>query len=188
MLKQCVLIYGLGCNSLDKSITEDNADYVIRQNTDFPWDINCKHLIYEFTNHISKSINIKIPQRFIRPVIYPELPEKSYFDFPYIVLNTGWQNSVPVKKWLKSYWQKLVDICPNLRFVEIGKSQNHPAYLSNVINLIDKTDRLQLLHVIRDSIAVISPPSAPIHIAAAFNKPFINICGRKRTETFNWLF
>lgn len=166
------------CDKLDKSITRENADFVIKQSNSFPWTKDNPNLIQYNLNNINYQTNLKIPCKITKPVIYSKLPEKKYFDFPYVVINTGWQGGAPSKKWLKQYWQALVDSYPNIKFVEVGKKQNHPADLNNVINLIGKTSDLDLAHLVRDSICVISPPSGVIHLAAVFNKPYISICGR----------
>jgi ADP-heptose:LPS heptosyltransferase len=165
------------CDKLDKKINYTNADYIIKQSNNFPWAKDKPNLIQYNLNNINYQTNLEIPYLIKKPQIYPNLPETRYFDFPYIVINTGWQNGAPTKKWLKKYWQELVDAYPDIQFVEIGRYINHPAKLNNVINLVGKTNDIQLVHLVRDAICVISPPSGVIHIAAAFDKPYISICG-----------
>lgn len=171
------------CQSLDKSITEKNADYIIDACNELPWNKGTPHIIEGTLKHIADEINIRIPLRFRDPVIYADLPEKRRFDFPYIVINTGYQNSAPAKKWLKKNWEKLIAICPDMKFVQIGQKANHAEALENCIDLIDKTSRKDLLHLVRDASCVISPPSGVTHIAAAFHVPFISLAGGREPES-----
>jgi hypothetical protein len=127
------------CDKLDRSITRENADYVIKQSSSYPWKKDGPNLIQHNLNNINNQTNLEIPFKITKPVIYSKLPEKKYFDFPYVILNTGYQGSSAVKKWLKQYWQALVDAYPNIKFVEVGKNVHHPAKLNNVIDLINKT-------------------------------------------------
>lgn len=171
------------CRTLDKSITEKNADYIVDACNELPWHKNTPHIIEGTTKHIADEINIKIPIRFRDPVIYADLPEEKFFSFPYVVINTGYQNSAPAKKWLKKNWERLVAFSPDIRFVQIGQKANHAEALKGCMDLIDKTSRKELLHLVRDAACVISPPSGVTHIAGAFHVPFIALAGGREPES-----
>ena len=178
----CTDLWG-NCQILDRSITEETADYIVDACNDLPWNTGTPHIIEGTTKHIADEINVPVPIRFRDPVIYADLPEARKFDFPYVVINTGWQNSAPAKKWLKKNWEKLVSLCPDVKFIQIGQKANHAEALEGCISLIDKTTRTDLLQIVRDASCVISPPSGVIHIAAAFHVPFISLAGGREPES-----
>lgn len=165
------------CHFLDKSITEETADYIVDSCNELPWSKNTPHIIEGTTKHIAGEINLHIPIRYRDPVIYADLPEERRFPFPYVILNTGWQNSAPAKKWLKKNWERLIQLCPDVQFIQIGQKANHAEPLAGCMDLIDKTARKDLIHLVRDASCVISPPSGVIHIAAAFHVPFLSLAG-----------
>lgn len=167
------------CNFIDKSITMTNSDYCIRQHNSIPWTINSPHLIHGVTKNFEDNTGIKIPVLYTMPEIYCNIPKEKLKGLPekYVVINNGWQNSAPAKKWSNSYWQKLIDMNPNIRFVQMGQSKNHAKLLNGAISMIDKTNFIDYVRLIRDCECVISPPSSCIHIAALFKKNFIMIGG-----------
>jgi hypothetical protein len=78
---------------LDRSITLENADFVIQQKNKLPWIKTSPNIIFGVTDNISKWLHLEIPCKYVDPVEYITLPEKKFYDFPYIVINTGYQRS-----------------------------------------------------------------------------------------------
>ena len=178
----CTDLWG-NCRILDRSITEQTADFIVAACNEFPWSKNTPHIIEGTTRHISDAVSVPVPIRFRDPVIYADLPEGRRFPDPYVVINPGWQNSAPTKKWLRKNWKKLVSLCPDVKFVLIGQSANHAEPMEGCVNLIDKTSRIELIRLVRDASCVISPPSGVIHIAAAFHVPFVSLAGGREPES-----
>lgn len=171
------------CPFLDRKITQENADIVIRQRYLYPWDLHCKHIIDGVTAAAAYDLNADIPFRIRRPRIWTELPEARLMKNPYVVINTGWQNSAPTKKWSRENWEKLVALCPDVAFVQMGESKNHAEPIPGAIDMIDKTELADLLRLIRDAACVVSPPSGAIHIAGAYRTPNIMLSGGREPAT-----
>lgn len=167
------------CPFLDRSITRDNADHVIRYGYTNAWCKDSPHIIEAATATLANNIDWDIPCRSRRPFIWGNVPEGRLLSGRYVVINTGWQNSVPTKKWYSRFWRAMAAKNQDITFVQMGRSVNHAAPIDapNVKSVIDKTTELQLFQLIRDADCVISPPSACIHIAGAYNKPAVILCG-----------
>lgn len=100
---------------------------------------------------------------------YSQVHEILGYDPPYICLNCGTKWDYLAKAWDHSRWQEIINRFPEVTFVQIGaKEHNHPTMEGkNLINLIGKTDLRQLIRLIWHSWGVITPISAPMHLAYA---------------------
>ena len=165
------------CRLLDRKITRENADFVIRQRYRHPWTLHCPQIIEDITAAAAYDLGAEIPVRCRRPHIWAKLPDERLIEEPYVVLNAGWLNSTPPKKWARERWERLIALCPEVKFVQMGMAQHHAAALPGVIDMIDKTPNEDYLRLIRDAACVISPPSSSIHIAAAYKVPSIMLAG-----------
>ena len=167
---------------LDKSITPDNADYLLTQNYDSGWRENCKHIIELQTKRIAETINVEIPVKYLIPELYIDT-EQPIIKGDYVVINNGFQASAPTKKYYNEYWQKIIDDNKEITFVQIGQKKNHAEPLKGSVSYIDKTNEKQLLNVIKNAKLVISPPSGCIHIAGAYNVPSIVLSGGRQPQS-----
>ncbi len=165
------------CPHIDRSITRENADLIVRQRNLYNWENDTPHIIEGVTARVSHDTGVEIPVVTRIPKVYMELPSERLIDKPYVLINTGWQGSAETKKWARSYWLQLLDSCPDLTFVQFGQKRNHATPLPGAINMIDKTSIQDLARLVRDAACVISPPSGVIHLAAAFGTPFISLAG-----------
>ena len=165
------------CRLLNRKITRENADIVIRQRYRHPWTLHCPQIIEDITGAAAYDLGSEVPVRCRRPHIWVELPPERLIAEPYVVLNAGWLNSTPLKKWAREHWEKLIALCPDVRFVQMGMAKHHAVALPGVIDMIDKTPGADYLRLIRDAACVISPPSSSIHIAAAYKVPSVMIAG-----------
>jgi len=173
------------CPFLDRSITRENADYVCRQRYRGMWRIGCKHIIEGTLRTLCDDIGFDIPVTVRKPKIWLDLPTERMVDGDYWIINTGWQDSCPIKKWNRSYWEKLIAMAPpGKKIVQVGQSRNHATPLPGAINMIDKTTVPELVRLVRDAECVISPPSGVIHIAAVFDRPFVSIAGGREPESY----
>lgn len=135
-----------------------------------------------------------IPQGPIRPDIY--MTEKEYAAPPliegkYWIITAGEKGDWTAKTWPPSYFQKLVDLLPEITFVQIGMA-GHPHVAlkgDNVINYIGKTqDRdtgirklFNLFNWCEGSIGLVS---FQMHLAAGFGKPCVVIAGAREPISF----
>ena len=165
------------CPHLDRSITRENADLIVRQRNLYNWETGTPHIIEGVTARISLDTGVQIPVETKRPVCYMELPPERLIEKPYVLINTGWQGSAETKKWARSYWLQLLDSCPEVTFVQFGQKRNHATPLPGAVDMIDKTSIQDLARLVRDAQCVISPPSGITHLAGAFGTPFISLAG-----------
>ena len=165
------------CPYLDPEINRSTADNVFRMRMRDRWRKDCRHLIDGYTAEFAGYIGEDIPVVCRKPEIWMDLPQDRLIEPPYVIINTGWQNSAETKRWSKSYWQRLVDLFPDLCFVQTGESANHARPLRGTADLIDRTDLPRLAQLVRDAACVISPPSGVIHIAEAFGTPSVTLAG-----------
>ena len=171
------------CRLLDRRITRENADVVLKQRNFNPWTLHCPNIIHGVTAAAAYDLNTEIPVRMKRPHVWLELPEERLIDGLYVVLNTGWQNSAPTKKWSRENWEKLIALCPDVHFVQMGQAKNHAELLAGAVDMIDRTPLPDLLRLVRDAACVISPPSGAVHIAAAYKVPSILLAGGREPAT-----
>ena len=165
------------CPILDRKITRENADFVIKQRFPGTWNASREHIIAEVTHAAAYDLGSEVPVRCKRPHIWATLPAGRLIADPYVVLNAGWLNSTPPKKWARERWEQLIALCPDVRFVQMGMSQHHAEALPGVVSMIDRTPEYDYLRLIRDAACVISPPSSSVNIAAAYHVPAIVLAG-----------
>jgi len=88
-------------------------------------------------------------------------------DVPYWVIDAGYKSDFTCKNWGKKNWQQLVEMCPEIQFVQIGHRDHiHPKLAGdNVIDLVGKTDTRQLIRLVYNSFGVVTPCSFPFVLA-----------------------
>lgn len=114
---------------------------------------------------------------------------------PYLVFipSARWET----KWWLYSYWEKLIELCTdlahNFEIVVTGSAseielkfwaENMEKRYFFVKSLVGKLSLKELAVLIKDSKAVVSVDTGPMHIASAFEKPIVALFGptsEKRT-------
>lgn len=91
------------------------------------------------------------------------------WDGPFTLINAGRKADFTAKFWGHENWQKVVDLCPEVKFVQVGESKQHhpPLTGDNVINLIDQTDTRGLVRLVYHSQLCVTPVSFLMHLAAA---------------------
>ena len=174
------------CPLLDRSITEQNADAVIREHNLTAWEVGCPNIIEGVTAAAALDLGVKIPVVVRRPYIWcrPD-PAGNGIEGKYIVFNAGWQGSAPTKRWARENWEKLVATGDALgvKFVQVGQRKNHSDPIPGAVDLIDRTPLPRLLRIIRDAACVIAPPTGIVHIAAAYRTPVILLAGGREPPT-----
>ncbi|MGL5131055.1 MAG: hypothetical protein ACRC78_00935 [Planktothrix sp.] len=145
-----------------------------------------------YTENLSKQLNILLPN-----YQFPELflsdkekrkPPKKLPD-RYWVINAGGKKDYTTKWWPHAHAEKLVALAKHITFVQIGNSKDAHFPIPGAINLIGQTSPRDLFSIIYHSQGVVSPISAPIHIAAALTrelpsiKPCIVLAGGREPPT-----
>lgn len=90
-------------------------------------------------------------------------------NYPFWVVNAGWKNDYTAKQWSTLEYQKLVDMFPEIYFVQVGaKEHNHPKLQGdNLLDFVGKTDLRQLIRLIWNSYGVITPCSMAMLLSYA---------------------
>ena len=90
-------------------------------------------------------------------------------DVPYWIINAGYKKDFTAKQWEFTRYQKIVEMFPNITFVQIGhKDHIHPELVGkNLINMVGKTDDRELIRLVYNSFGVISPVSLPFVLSYA---------------------
>lgn len=165
------------CKILNREINAKNADFIIRNEYLAKWKTGCPSLIEGVLRVAEQRIGTDIPRKFTKPVIYTELPQDRIFLDPYFVICNGFLPSCPLKNWGRENWTELISLFPDSVFIQVGNKKGNSVPLYNCVNRIDRTPFPDLCRLIRDAECVIAPPNGLIHIAAAFDTPFLALSG-----------
>ena len=92
----------------------------------------------------------------------------------YWVLNAGYKPDATVKFPGHAFWQHVVDICPEVLFVQTGagtskaERQFHPPVKGdNVLDLRGQTTLRDMVTIMYNAVGCLTPVSFPMHLAAA---------------------
>jgi ADP-heptose:LPS heptosyltransferase len=128
-----------------------------------------------------------VSPRDTRPscVIDPEIVEQFRRRFqglrrPCVLVNRHAGSRTPNKEWPDEHWNELIErVSQWATIVEIGRSArgSYPLPSGSYLSLRDKTSLPELMAVIAAGDLLISPVSAPLHIAAAAGVPSVVIYG-----------
>lgn len=109
-------------------------------------------------------------------VYYKGYEKERLFDEDYIVINAGNQSCSTIKTY--PFWQEIVnDLKGDIKIIQIGGSEKRDRHVSidGAVNLIGKTTIRDLMRIVRDARAVISPPSAVSILATQKDFRGINV-------------
>lgn len=104
----------------------------------------------------------------------------------YWVLNAD-TNNMGAKRWPVDRWRALIRSMPQIRFVQVGRSEHCLADLGdepNVTSLVGRTDVRQLFALASHAQGCVSLVSSLMHVAAAFDKPCVVLAGGREPHTF----
>lgn len=150
-----------------------------------------------FNNYLEDKLKIKINPAEDRGFLIITEQEKNWYsgvyeilqkDVPYWIINAGHKQDFTAKAWSFSRFQELINLFPDVWFVQIGaKHHIHPELKGkNLINMVGKTNTRQLIRLVYNSFGVITPVSFPMHLSYAIpahprfdkkNRPCIVIAG-----------
>lgn len=114
---------------------------------------------------------------------------------PFWIINAGGKTDFTNKWWEFTRYQKLVELFPDIIWVQIGRNDQHHPRLQgkNIVNLIGHTDLRALMRLMWHAAGVITPVSLPMHLAAAIpahprynraERPCIVIAGGREAPTW----
>ena len=142
------------------------------------------HFADAMTEFLSKQLGRQIKRTGLRPELYldqnealwpsPVIAEHGY-DGKYWVINAGTKSDYTLKQY--PYYQEVVNLLPEIKFVQIGHLDHTHPPLKNVIDLRGKTDLRQLFRLIYHAEGVLTCVSLPMHATAALKKPCVVIAG-----------
>jgi hypothetical protein len=100
----------------------------------------------------------------------------------YCLLNAGYKSDFRTKCWPADHYQKLVELCPDILFVQVGALRTkgrirhfHPELEGpNLISLVGKTSIRHLVSLTAKAGAVVTPVSFLMHLAAAVSDSSIH--------------
>lgn len=158
------------------------------------------HFANAYRLSIQDSLGIRFPQGPIRPDIWltqEELQAPPLIAGKYWLITAGEKGDWGLKTYPFDRWQKVVEMLPNIRFVQIGlvdpknpKRHKHPTLKgSNVISYLGETQGRddgirKLFNLFLNAEGSLGLVSFQMHLSAAFNKPCVVIAGAREPVWF----
>ena len=150
------------------------------------------HFIHGFIIDFNEQTGSSIKLTEFKPDIHLTNEEKNtpvFSDQPkkFILLNAGGKTDYKTKWWWPEAWTKVVKLCKNIQFVQIGKQDKkdtgagqalHKKIQSkNVIHKIDQTSMRDVIRLVYQSVGTLSVVTTIMHLAAAFDKHCCVVAG-----------
>lgn len=141
------------------------------------------HFITAFHHNFRDLEKLEVPVLFPKGDLY--LPERKMKERPvsdkYWIVLAGGKLDFTAKVWSAARWQQVVDklVANGLTVAQCGSraiGHKHPT-LSNVLDLLGKTDFEDFLWWIKHADGVICPITFAMHAAAAFERPCVVVAG-----------
>lgn len=192
---------------LDRSITPDNCDMLIKTQTPLihrsniePW-----HFIHGFRKFLEDKLQVTIPQGQFKVDIHLSIGQKNQKslvekltgkDQRYWIINAGHKMDFTAKMWNFEKYQQVVDILKDqVLFVQVG--QKNPTHihkqLKGVVNTVGLTnDTREFIKLMYHSSGVLSPVSFAHHLATMegrkdrIMKTRANVCIAGGRQPTNW--
>ncbi len=142
------------------------------------------HFADAMTEFLSKQLGVEIPRTGLRPELYLDEAEKTWaspvvretgFEGKYWVINAGSKKDYSLKQY--PYYQEVVDLLPDIKFVQIGQKEHVHKPLNGVVDMVGKTNLRDLFRTIYHAEGVLTCVSLPLHVAAALAKPCVCVAG-----------
>lgn len=140
------------------------------------------HFMQGWCEFLGSVLGIDVPLLTNRPQLYFDEPAEQE---DYWVICSGGKTDLTNKLWGHHNYQTVVDMLPEIAFIQVGHSRdNHPA-LANVLTWIGNTTLRELFNIVRRSRGVVCGVSLLMHVAAALKKPAIVIAGGREPVQWN---
>ena len=164
-------------NWIDKSITHQNADQVVKISMDLIHNSNKNgmHVVRCIEYDMMKNTGFSIKPGDLRlPIVFSkqELEDKRMFienNIPqkYWIINAGGKDDFPTKHYPREYFQKIVDLTKDkISWVQVGLKQHDHKPLIGTIDMLDKTKNLRdFFKLIYFSSGVLSTITSTLHLS-----------------------
>ena len=149
------------------------------------WDL---HLANAFRVSLEKHLGIIIPQGPIKPDIWmtkEEIEAPPRIEGPYWIITTGGEPQWTAKMYPDAGWQEVVDLLPEIKFVQLMTINDPRPILNNVINMKGKTNNVrELFKMFYHAQGTLGLVSMHMHLSAAFDNPCVVVAGAREPEWF----
>ncbi|MHA2281499.1 MAG: glycosyltransferase family 9 protein [Promethearchaeota archaeon] len=151
-----------------------------------------QHFIHGFIKDFNEQAGCSIKLTEFKPDVHLTDDEKKTLVFKdqpekFVLLNSGGKTDYKTKWWWKSGWQEVIQNCPDIQFLQIGKpdSKDTGAGQSiheeieepNVLAKINQTSFRELIRLVYQSVGTFSVVTSIMHLAAAFDRHACVIAG-----------
>ena len=139
------------------------------------------HFLTAYHRILEERLKISVP--VTRPAPDLHLPKSYLAKLPmtgrYWVMMAGGKGDFTTKIWSYHNFQETVNKLRDLGIsvVQLGNKDDKHSILQNTVNLIGKTDYIDLMWFIKHADGVICPITSAMHIAAAFDRPCVVVAG-----------
>ncbi len=150
------------------------------------------HFIHGFVKDFNEQTGCSIKLTQFKPDLHLTKEEKDTPVFKnqpkkFVLINAGGKTDYTTKWWWNSAWKEVVDSCPDIQFVQVGKpdekdsgagqSIHEEIECSNVFNKINKTSMRTLIRLVYQSVGTLSVVTSIMHMSAAFDRHAAVIAG-----------
>ena len=151
-----------------------------------------QHFIHGFIKDFNEQAGCSIKLTQFKPDLHLTKEEKEtpvFKDQPkkFVLLNAGGKTDYKTKWWWTSAWKEVVESCPDIQFVQIGKPDkkdtgsgqaiHEEIKCSNVLHKINKTSMRELIRLVYQSVGTLSVVTSIMHIAAGFDRHSAVVAG-----------
>ena len=144
------------------------------------------HFIHGFIDDFNKKTGFSVKLTIFKPDIHLTEEEKNEPVFKdqaekFVLMLAGGKNDYKTKWWWNEAWTEVVNLCPDVQFIQIGKSaadHNHPrVHTVNCIDKRGKTSTREVIRLVYQSVGTLSVVTMIMHMAAAFDKHAAVVAG-----------
>jgi len=140
------------------------------------------HFMQGWCEFLGSALGIDVPLLTSRPRLYFDdvLPQEGYW-----IICSGGKQDFTNKLWGQYNYQKVVDLLPEVQFVQVGGALDHHPALRGVCSVVGMTSLRGLFDLVRQSRGVVCGVSLLMHVAAALEKPAVIIAGGREPVQWN---
>ncbi len=147
------------------------------------------HFLESYVDILRNTLEPDLKLTVNRPYIYLSEDEKTWpsrwgKQGAYILGNFGHKRDYTAKHYGTENYQKLVDLLPEHRFIQVGSGKDIHPVIKGAVNFIGKTSIRDLIRLVYFADMGIGPSTFLQHLFAALEKPYICLLGGR--EPLSW--
>ena len=100
--------------------------------------------------------------------VFSDQPEQ------FVAICAGGKTDYKTKWWWEESWNKVVENCPDISFIQIGKKASDHIHCEikqkNCINKVNETSIRDIMRLVYQSVGTVSVVTSVMHLSAAFDK------------------